>query len=167
MMTDLLIRPETPADAAAISALTTQAFAGAEHSDGTEAQIVERLRDSGGLLLSLVAEDDGRIVGHIAFSDVTIGGRALGWVGLGPVSVAPARQAGGIGTTLIHAGLARMKAGRMGCVVLGEPGYYGRFGFTAMPGMTYPGVPPEYFMALSWAGPAPRGEVTYHAAFTG
>ena len=99
-MPDILIRPETPADAAAISALNTAAFANAEHSDGTEAQIVDRLRDAGALLVSLVAERDGAIIGHVAFSDVTIGGQDLGWVGLGPVSVAPTRQAGGVGSAL-------------------------------------------------------------------
>ena len=132
MMPDILIRPETPADAAAISALTTAAFAGAEHSDGTEAQIIERLRAANALLLSLVAERDGQILGHVAFSDVTIGGHDRGWVGLGPVSVAPGAQAGGIGSALIRAGLAQLQAqGRKGCVVLGDPAYYTRFGFSA------------------------------------
>ena len=162
------IRPERPADAAAISALTTAAFAGAEHSDGTEAQIVDRLRDAGALLVSLVAERDGAIIGHVAFSDVTIGGQDLGWVGLGPVSVAPGLQAGGVGSALIREGLTQAQAmGRKGCVVLGDPGYYARFGFQVTPGVIYPGVPAEYFMALSFDGPAPAGEVAYHAAFTG
>lgn len=162
------IRPETPADAAAISTLTTAAFATAEHSDGTEAQIITRLRDADALLVSLVAEQDGAIIGHVALSDVTIGGASLGWVGLGPVSVAPDWQAGGIGSALIRDGLARAQAmGRKGCVVLGDPGYYARFGFGVVPGLTYPGVPAEYFMALSWNGPAPLGEVAYHPAFTG
>ncbi|NHF73647.1 GNAT family N-acetyltransferase [Paracoccus xiamenensis] len=162
-----LIRPETPADAAAISALTTAAFAGAEHSDGTEAQIVARLRDAGALLLSLVAERDGEIIGHVAFSDVTIDGKDRGWVGLGPVSVSPGLQAGGIGSALIRDGISRLKSSRKGCVVLGDPGYYTRFGFAVAPGLTYPDVQAEYFMALSWDGPAPMGEVAYHPAFTG
>ena len=167
-MPDILIRPETPADAAAISALTTAAFANAEHSDGTEAQIVERLRKAGTLLLSLVAEDETGITGHIAFSPVAIGGANQGWVGLGPVSVAPAHQKEGIGAALIREGLARMQAaGHGGCVLLGDPGYYARFGFAATPGITYPGVPPEYFMALHFDGPLPQGEVAYHSAFTG
>ena len=58
-------------------------------------------------------------------------------------------------------------AGHGGCVVLGEPGYYGRFGFAVDPAITYPGVPPEYFMALHFAGPIPKGETAYHPAFTG
>ena len=167
MTPDFVIRPETPADAEAISALTTAAFAGAEHSDGTEAQIVTRLRAANALLLSLVAEQNGQIIGHAAFSDVTIGGHDLAWVGLGPVSVVPARQASGIGSALIREGLSRLQADRKGCVVLGDPGYYARFGFAVTPGITYPGVPPAYFMALRWDGPAPQGEVAYHPAFTG
>lgn len=166
-MPDILIRPETPADAAAISALTTAAFANAEHSDGTEAQIIERLRAADALLLSLVAIQDGQIIGHAAFSEVTIGGQDLGWVGLGPVSVAPTRQAGGIGSALIREGISHLKTSRKGCVVLGDPGYYARFGFTVTPGLTYPGVPPEYFMALRWDAAPPQGEVAYHPAFTG
>ena len=167
MTPDFLIRPEAPADAAAISTLTEAAFAGAEHSDGTEAQIVERLRDAGALLISLVAVRDGQIIGHVAFSDVTIGGQDLAWVGLGPVSVSPALQAGGVGSALIREGFSRLQTTRKGCVVLGDPGYYARFGFTVRPGLTYPGVPPEYFMALAWDGAPPQGEVAYHPAFTG
>ena len=166
-MPDILIRPETPADAAAISALTTAAFANAEHSDGTEAQIIERLRAADALLLSLVAIQDGHIIGHAAYSDVTVGGQDLGWVGLGPVSVAPTRQAGGIGSALIREGLSRLKTSRKGCVVLGDPGYYARFGFAVTPGLTYPGVLPEYFMALRWDGAPPQGEVAYQPGFTG
>ena len=162
------IRPEQPADARAISLLTATAFLTAQHSSGTEAQIVERLRNSGGLLLSLVAEDAGEIIGHVAFSSVRIGGEWQNWVGLGPVSVAPSAQQGGVGSALIRDGLARMRAGgHAGCVVLGEPGYYTRFGFAATPGITYPGVPAEYFMAQGFAGALPQGEVAFHPAFTG
>lgn len=162
------IRPESPGDIRAISELTTAAFTGAPHSDGTEAQIVERLRESGALLLSLVAESDTRIVGHIAFSPVTIGDHHDGWVGLGPVSVAPDIQNAGVGASLIKAGLAQVRAmGHGGCVVLGDPGYYSRFGFATTPGIFYPGVPPEYFMVQGFGGVCPKGEVAYHPAFTG
>lgn len=161
------IRPEQPGEEAAIAALTSAAFANAEHSDGTEAAIIERLRAGNALTLSLVAVEDGRIAGHVAFSPVTIGGHE-GWVGLGPVSVAPDRQGKGIGAALIREGLSQMRAaGHGGCVVLGEPGYYGRFGFAVDPAITYPGVPPEYFMALHFAGHTPKGETAYHPAFTG
>ena len=161
------LRPERPGDERAISLLTAAAFLTAEHSDGTEAQIIERLRAADALLLSLVAIQDGHIIGHAAYSNVTIGGQDLGWVGLGPVSVAPTRQAGGVGSALIREGLSRLKTSRKGCVVLGDSGYYARFGFAVTPGLTYPGVLPEYFMALRWDGAPPQGEVAYHPAFTG
>ena len=163
-----LIRPEQPSDAAAISALTTAAFAGAAHSDGTEAAIIARLRAARALDLSLVVAERDQIIGHVAFSPVTIGGDDRGWTGLGPVSVAPGHQGTGIGAALIRDGLAQMQArGAKGCVVLGDPGYYGRFNFRVLPGLTYPGVPAKYFMALTWDDPAPAGEVAYHPAFTG
>lgn len=161
------VRPERHGDAAAVYALTAVAFADQPHSDGREPAIVERLRADGDLALSLVAEDahDG-IVGHIAFSPVTIDGREGGWFGLGPVSVAPARQRAGIGTALIERGLARLPdMGAKGCVLLGDPAYYRRFGFEHDPGLRYPGPPAEYFQVRSFSGKAPQGEVRYASAF--
>ena len=156
----------TEGDEAAISSVIAAAFANAEHSDGTEARIVERLRQAGALTLSLVAEDQGSILGHVAFSPVTVDGRNVGWYGLGPVTVEPHSQGGGIGAKLICEGLDRLRAiGANGCVVLGEPDYYGRFGFRADPRLAYPGPPPEYFQALAFAAEIPRGTVAYHPAF--
>ncbi len=162
------LRPEHPADAPAIDALIAQAFDGHPHSGGTEPAIVRGLRTAGALTLSLVAVDEaGALVGHIAFSPVTIAGLKGHWYGLGPISVRPARQRAGIGSHLMTEGLARLKAlGAEGCVVLGEPAYYGRWGFAVHDGLVYPGVPPEYFMALAFGGAVPRGEVAYHAAFS-
>jgi len=81
------------------------------------------------------------------------------------VAVPPAMQGRGIGAALIEAGLAALKArGAAGCVVMGDPAYYTRFGFAATPALTYPGVPPAYFMAQAFTQPA-RGEVAYHAGF--
>lgn len=166
------VRDELPEDVVAISVLTMAAFADAPHSDGTEAAIIEALRATGALTLSLVAEDDaGSIIGHIAFSPVAIvdanGQAAQGWYGLGPVSVSPARQGEGIGGGLIREGLARLAAsGANGCVLLGDPAYYTRFGFKADAGPAYPGPPPEYFQALAFPGHAmARGVVAYDAAF--
>ena len=162
----MIIRPELPQDAAAIRALTTSAFATAPHASGTEAQIVDDLRAAGDLHLSLVADQAGRLVGHIAFSPVQIAG-AQGWVGLGPVSVLPDQQRAGIGGALIRAGLAQLKArGVAGCVVLGDPGYYRRFGF-ATGGLRYPGPPPEYFQQLAFGPDTPAGIVRYAPAFGG
>ncbi|WP_038364489.1 N-acetyltransferase [Bosea sp. UNC402CLCol] len=162
------IRPEQPADAAAIRALTTEAFAAAPHSSGTEAAIIDGLRAAGALTLSLVAVEDDEIVGHVAFSPVTIDGTERGWFGLGPVSVRPGRQRSGVGSELIREGLQRLREiGAGGCVLLGDPGYYGRFGFAADPALVLEGVPPEYFMRLAFGAGVPAGTVRYHAAFDG
>lgn len=159
------IRPETPADHAAISALTTAAFATAPHASGTEAAIIDALRAAGALALSLVA-DAGGVVGHVAFSPVRIDGREAGWFGLGPVSVAPGRQGQGIGSALIREGLARLAAaGAKGCVLLGDPGYYRRFGFETDPGLVLPDVPPDYVLRLVLAGVPPRGTIAFHPGF--
>lgn len=160
------IRPERPGDEPVISALITKAFATADHSSGTEAAIVDGLRDDDALTLSLVAEAEEVIVGHIAFSPITIDGQDQGWFGLGPVAVAPDRQRHGIGDALVRQGLAQLRAsGANGCVVLGDPAYYARFGFTADPRLTPADIPPEYFQALHFGGDASTGMVHYHAAF--
>lgn len=160
------ISAETPDDIDAIFALTQQAFKDHPHSQQTEGYIIDALRAGGALTLSLVAREDGRVVGHIAFSPVSVSDGAADWYALGPVAVLPAEQGRGIGKALIEAGLAALKAqGAAGCVVVGEPAYYTRFGFARMPALTYPGVPPQYFMAQVFTRPA-AGEVTHHAGFS-
>ncbi len=162
-----VIRPEQPADIAAIHALTREAFLNAPHTDHTEHLIVDALREAGALSVSLVAEADGQIVGHIAFSPVSISDGSTHWFGLGPVSVLPACQGRGIGRQLVASGLERLRAlGAAGCVVLGEPAYYGRFGFAADPTLVLKDVPPAYFQALAFTPLQASGEVAYHAAFT-
>lgn len=160
------IRLETPADMAAIHRITQEAFAGAEHSSGTEGAIIDGLRAAGTLTLSLVAVEGGRIIDHAAFSPVTVDSRDAGWFGLGPVSVRPDRQGQGTGGVLIREGLARLgDMGAQGCVVLGDPGYYSRFGFAVDSNLKFEGVPPEYFMALAFAAVSPSGAVIYQPAF--
>ena len=167
MAADWTLRDEQPGDAAAMGDLVRAAFDGAPHSDGTEAAILDGLRCAGALRLSLVAELDSAIVGQVAFSPVTVDGADQGWLGLGPVAVRPDRQGRGIGEALIREGLARIAAaGAAGCVVLGDPGYYRRFGFRSGPGLMLPGPPPEYFQALILNGPAATGVVAYHPAFS-
>ncbi len=162
------IRPERAEEAAAVAALTTAAFADAPHTSGTEAGIVDGLRRAGALTLSLVAVEDGEVLGHVAFSPVRIDGRDAGWFGLGPVSVRPGRRRAGIGRDLIARGLSDLRVrGALGCVVLGDPAYYGRFGFEADPRLHYPGVPAWAFQRLAFGGQVPTGEVAYHAAFSG
>lgn len=160
------IRPETSADARAIRRLTDAAFADAPHASGNEGTIVDALRAEGTLALSLVAGEDDAIVGRVAFSAVTAAGEDVGWYGLGPISVSPDRQRQGIGTALIRAGLDRLRArGGRGCVLVGDPGYYCRFGFEPYPVLTFAGVPAEYFLRRTLAGNAPAGAVTYRPAF--
>jgi putative acetyltransferase len=160
------LRREAPGDAAAIEAITIAAFLDAPHTGHTEQFIVRALRDAGQLSVSLVAEHDGVIVGHVAISPVTVSDGATNWFGLGPVSVAPPHQGRGIGSRLVTQALTELRLrGAAGCVVLGEPGYYGRFGFRAVPQLVLPGVPPEYFQALWFRDQLPSGNVAYHASF--
>lgn len=160
------IRPERPGDERAITTLIEQAFAEAGHRDGTESEIVSRLRNAGVLTLSLVAVEDGMIVGHAGFSPVTVDDCDLHWFGLGPVAVRPDRQGTGIGASLIENGLVHLRAaGAKGCVVLGEPDYYGRFGFQADERLSYPGPPARFFQVLALNGEVPSGVVAYHPAF--
>jgi len=164
----MLLRLETDADVPAIFAVTQAAFRDQPYSEHTEGPIIDALRRAGALALSLVAQADGQVVGHVAFSPVAIAGPAgspAGWYGLGPIAVAPARQGQGIGSMLVMEGLARLRGrGAAGCVVLGEPHYYRRFGFRADPDLVLPDLPAEYFMAQAWRGRA-RGTVQYHPAF--
>ena len=159
------IRTETDADAPAIDALLRAAFAGQPHSQGHEPRMVAALRQAQALSVGLVADIDGRIAGHIAFSPVSIAG-APHWYGLGPVAVEPTDQGHGIGSALVRAGLLELrKIQAAGCVVLGDPAWYTRFGFQPHPQLRLDGVAPEYFLALALDGSLPSGHVTYHAAF--
>jgi putative acetyltransferase len=164
----MILRPERPDDIDAIRRLTETAFKTAPHAAGTEHLIIDRLRAAGALALSLVAEADGAVVGHVAFSPVSISDGSADWYGLGPISVNPARQGGGIGGKLIREGLERLKAlGAAGCVLLGDPAYYGRFGFMSNARLTLDGVPPEYFMHVAFSPVYGGGTVTYHPGFYG
>ncbi|HSV02933.1 MAG TPA: N-acetyltransferase [Phenylobacterium sp.] len=160
------IRQERLDDAAAIHALTDAAFEGMPFSDQTEAKVVDALRAAGALTLSLVATEAGNIVGHVAFSPVKINGEASDWYALGPVSVWPGRQRLGIGQALIREGLERLQSIRAGgCVLLGDPAYYCRFGFESDPDLYDVGAPPGAFQCLTLNGSRPSGEVTFHPGF--
>ena len=167
MDSQLTIRKETTADIEAITKITMLAFENHPHSDQTEHLLVERLRNQDALTIALVAELAGKVVGHIAFSEVTVDGAKVDWYGLAPVSVDPCFQNQGIGSQLITKGLSNLKQlGAKGCVLLGEPEYYGRFGFKVINDLTLQGVPPEYFMSLSFDENYPSGDVQYHPAFS-
>lgn len=127
---------------------------------------MDALREAGQLILSLVAEEGGNIVGHVAISPVTISDGSENWYGLGPISVAPQRQGEGIGSSLMGRALAGLRSlGAGGCVLLGDAAYYHRFGFKPEAGLVLPGVAPEYFQAIAFAAVIPNGTVAYHTAF--
>ena len=175
----MLIRRERPEDVADIRAVTATAFSGVEHSappiepDGApgEATLVGWLREDPGWVaeLSLVAEADGEIVGHAVATRGTIAGRPA--LGLGPVSVSPARQRDGVGSALMHAILGAADAmGEPVVVLLGSPAYYGRFGFVPASTLGIDSPDPawgDYFQARPLAAydPSVRGAFAYAAPF--
>lgn len=162
----LKVRNEIPTDVAAIEAVTVAAFLNAPHTAHTEQFIIKALRKAGKLTISLVAEVGGDVVGHVAVSPVSISDGASGWYGLGPISVAPSYQGKGIGSLLMQEALRSLRERKAsGCVVLGEPRYYGRFGFCSEPSLVLPDVPQEYFQVISFEGRIPRGIVSYDASF--
>ena len=166
MIQNILIRDEQPADIPVISEVTLAAFESMEISNHTEQFIVEALRAAHALVISLVAEIEGRVVGHIAFSPVTMSDGTKEWYGLGPVSVHPDFQRQGIGKALIHEGLSRLKnLGAKGCCLVGHPQYYRQFGFENVEGLILEGVPEHVFFVLSFAGSIPQGHVMFHEAF--
>lgn len=166
MPSGIIIRDQTDADFKAVHELVIAAFKTLPIACGREQFIMDALWNTGAAVVALVAEDGGEIVGQVAFSRVLVGGRDVGWHGCGPVSVLPERHKQGIGSALMRVGLERLRAlGSKGCVVVGSPNYYPRFGFANPPDMFEPDVPPEVFMAIRFAGEMPRGEVKFDAAF--
>jgi putative acetyltransferase len=164
----MLIRAEEPRDWAAVHAVNVSAFETSE-----EASLVDALREQARPLVSLIAEDDGAIVGHIMFSPISLAGHpTLKIMGLAPMAVAPKHQRNGIGSALVRAGLDQCaQLGFGAVVVLGHPAYYPRFGFSSSTrygiGCEYD-VPEEVFMVVELrAGflQGASGKVKYHAAF--
>ncbi len=166
MKPEITIRSETVSDVDAITEVTIAAFKTLEISNHTEQFIIEALRAAKALTISHVAELDARVIGHIAFSPVTISDGTPGWYGLGSVSVLPNYQRQGIGKALIREGLSRLRnMNAQGCCLVGHPEYYRQFGFTNAPELVLENVPPEVFFALSFDGHTPQGTVTFHDGF--
>lgn len=160
------IRKETAADVPGIEAVTICAFLNAPHTSHTEQYIVSALRMAGKLTVSLVADTNGKIIGHVAVSPVTISDGASAWFGLGPISVRPEHQRRGVGSNVTREALRILREqGAAGCVLLGEPEFYGRFGFRVDPHLVLPNVPPGYFQSISFDSSRPHGTVSYHEAF--
>ncbi len=166
MIQNVLIRDEIRTDFAVISEVTIAAFETMEISNHTEQFIIDALRSAKALTVSLVAEADGIVVGHIAFSPVTMSDGTKDWYGLGPVSVHPDFQRKGIGKALIQEGLSRLKNLKAkGCCLIGHPQYYRQFGFKNVEGLVHEGIPHEVFFALSFDGNIPQGNVLFHEGF--
>ena len=163
---NIIIRNETESDIEAISKITKVAFENLPISNHTEQFIINALRNANALTISLVAEAEKKVVGHIAFSPVTISDGSLDWYGLGPISVLPELQKQGIGKSLMHKGLSLLKTlGAKGCILVGDPGYYERFGFRSLPDLIIDGVPPQYLLALPFEENKIHGTVAFHEGF--
>lgn len=165
-MSRLLIRPESDGDISGIRKVNVEAFADHPISRQTEHLIVDALRAAGAMELSLVAVEEGRVLGHVAFSRAVVGDAESGWYLLGPIAVLPSCQGRGIGSALVEAGLSEIRSrGAAGCVLVGDPGYYGRFGFATFSHLEYEGVPHEYVLGLRFADEEPSGCIHAHDAF--
>lgn len=168
-MSQIRIRPEVATDRGAVHAINAAAF-----EQEAEAQLVDRLRETAEPLISLVAEIEGQVVGHILFSGVSITGENGVWaaIGLAPMAVEPSHQRDGIGSALVISGLKACRAeGHEIVVVLGHPKYYPRFGFerASTHGIRWEiEVPDEVFMVLELVPDALEGTtgvVRYHPEF--
>jgi putative acetyltransferase len=163
---DVTIRPERPEDHAAIYDVTQRAFAPMPFAAGDEQELIGKLRDGGALALSLVAEKDGVVVGQVTFSPAFAADGAAGWYALGPVSVEPELKHQGIGSQLIKAGIAWLRdQNAAGCVLVGNPAYYCRFGFGLFPKLAPEGEPAEYFQILPLGIEKPCSVVGFHPLF--
>lgn len=160
------VRREVASDIPRIRAIHVAAFADHPFSRQTEHLIVDALREANALTLSLVAEEAGVVLGHVAFSPVTIGETQGDWYILGPIGVEPNAQRAGIGSALVLAGLTALRErGAAGCVLVGDPHFYQRFGFQQDSKLTVEGVPAEYVLCVDFGSGVPEGEVAHHEAF--
>lgn len=167
MHSPCFIRPESPDDIEAISKVIILAFEGKPYAAGDEAELVLRLRDLGDLAASLVAVCEGEVVGQICFSRAELEGRFCGWYALGPISVLPIYQGQGVGSALMREGLQRIAdLGGEGCVLVGDPRYYCRFGFVVAPAHCPDHEPAQYFQVKQIGGKNPVGKFSFHPAFT-
>jgi putative acetyltransferase len=165
-LAEIEIHPETASEIDDIRRINIEAFRDHPISRQTEHLIVDALRDIGALDLSLVAVVDGGIVGHVAFSKASVGDSESGWYLLGPVAVMPGAQGRGVGSALVESGLAKLRTlSASGCVLVGDPGYYSRFGFGTFPDLSYVGVPHEYVLGLPFTEAEPCGSIVANEAF--
>ncbi len=163
---DITIKTTEPKDFDQVIEVISLAFKTIPYSNHDEDEIVARLAAAGDLAVDLVAMAGDVVVGFIAASPVTIGGERCDWYGLGPVAVLPEYQRQGIGQQLIEKSLKDLiMMHAEGCVVVGEPAYYQRFGFKTSAMIYYPSTPDGYFLSLVFKQNNKRGVVRYHDAF--
>ena len=162
------IRDEREEDRPVIRDLTRRAFAPMPFATDDDQHLTDALRARGGLTFSLVAELGGRIVGHAAFSPAFASDGSASWYALGPISVEPELQRSGIGKSMIAEGVARLRRlNAAGCILVGDPAYYPRFGFRPFPLLAPEREPAEYFMILPLGIAAPKARMAFHPAFYG
>jgi putative acetyltransferase len=165
-MLKIEIRKESEADQASIRTLTETAFQGRPYAGGDEQDVIDRLRHSKALTLSLVATQEGEVIGQVTFSPAVVEDASSPWFALGPVSVLPSRQGEGIGAALIEEGLARITAmGARGCILTGDPNYYSKFGFGLSPMNSPENEPEEYFQLKLLGSDLPIGRFSFNRAF--
>ncbi|MEK9820744.1 MAG: N-acetyltransferase [Gammaproteobacteria bacterium] len=164
----IVLLDERAGDRESIHEVTRLAFAGRPYAGGDEQDVVDRLRAAGALALSLVALQGIRLVGQVTFSPAEQADSSAGWFALGPVSVLPEWQGQGVGASLIEAGLARLiEMQASGCILTGDPNYYGRFGFKVRPELCPDNEPGEFFQLKCLAASEPTGTFSFHPAFYG
>jgi len=165
-MPSVYIREESKADRAAIRQVTEIAFRNKPYTDGDEQDVIDRLRSSHALALSLVAVENDEILGQITFSPAIVEDDSKSWFALGPVSVTPSRQGEGIGSSLIKQGLAGIDSlGALGCILTGNPEYYKKFGFKLAPKNSPINESELYFQLKLLGGELPEGRFAFHRAF--
>jgi putative acetyltransferase len=166
LLMDILIRPERADDHIEIHDITKRAFAPMPFADGDEQELIGKLRNADTLAVSLVAEMDGTVVGQITLTPAFAADGSPGWYALGPIAVAPEQQSQGIGGQLIHAATAWLREqDAAGCVLVGNPAYYSRFGFVGYPTLAPDGEPAEYFQILPLRVCQPNVVVGFHPLF--
>jgi putative acetyltransferase len=162
------VRFERLSDHAAIRDVTQRAFAPMPFADGDEHDLISKLRDAGVLALSLVADQGGIVIGQVTFTPAFAADGSEGWYTLGPVAVEPSAQHKGVGCQLIEAGLELLRQrGAAGCVLVGNPLYYCRFGFTLAPHLAPEGGHAEYFQILPLRVAEPKAVIDFHPLFNG
>ncbi|MEM8979874.1 MAG: N-acetyltransferase [Pseudomonadota bacterium] len=163
----LILREEREDEYRSIHDMTVAAFSTVSYGDGTEGEIIDRLRADGDLSLSTVAELEGVLVGQVSLSPAKIG-EATGWFGLGPIAVAIDHMRQGIGSALVrHAVDWACDQGAAGVCLVGSHEYYPRFGFQNDGDVSYLDLTRKYVHWLTLSGPDPKGAITFAPALHG